>query len=184
LLLDAGATQNWGEHNFTNYERVTVRPSVVISTIQTGHPGEGVKNVIPSSAVFKVNMRLVKGQQPKQIAKLFGSYVQQRIPPGFTYKVNYSSMVEAVEINRHHPYLRAAAEAYASAFEQAPVFLRNGGTIPVVSLFTNELKIPVVLMGFALGSDNMHAPDERFYLPTLYRGIKTSIAFMRNMRSP
>jgi acetylornithine deacetylase/succinyl-diaminopimelate desuccinylase-like protein len=181
LLRDAGATRSWGEKNYTNYERVTVRPSVVVSTIQSGHPGEGVKNVIPSSAVFKVNMRLVKGQRPRQIGKLFETFIQRQMPPGFKYQIKYSSMVDAVEINRNNPYLRAAAQAYATAFGQAPVFLRNGGTIPVVSLFNNELNIPVVLMGFALGSDNMHAPDEKFYLPTLYRGIKTSIEFMKNM---
>ena len=181
LRLDAGISKNWGEPGFSNYERTTIRPSVVVTTLQSGHIGEGCKNVLPSVAIAKINMRIVKGQHPKQIALLFANFVKQNIPPGASYKLKFSSASDPVEVSRRNPYLRAAADAYAKAFGRTPVFIRSGGTIPVVRLFHDQFQIPVVLMGFALASDNMHAPNEKFYLPNLFRGIRTSIQFIKNV---
>ncbi len=181
LFADAGTHTTWGEAGYSNYEKTTIRPSVVISTLQAGHTGEGIKNVIPSVAVAKINMRLVKGQYPAKIAELFSTFINQYIPTGFTCNINYSSAVYPVEVSRNQPYLKAAADAYTKVFGNRPVLLRSGGTIPVVSLFHTKLKAPLILMGFARGTDNMHAPDEKFYLPNLWRGIKTSIQFMKNI---
>ena len=181
LRHDAGISGNWGETGFSNYERTTIRPSVVVTTLQSGHIGEGCKNVLPAVAIAKINMRIVKGQQPKNIALLFARFVKQHIPPAISYQLKFSSGANPVEVSRSNPYLQAAARAYSKAFGCAPVFIRSGGTIPVVSLFHEQFKIPVVLMGFALASDNMHAPDERFYLPNLFRGIRTSIGFIKNV---
>ena len=183
LQLDAGISKNWGEAGFTNYERTTIRPSVVVTTLQSGHIGEGSKNVLPSVAIAKINFRLVKGQHPKQIALFFARFVKQYIPPGVNYKLKFSSASNAVEVSRRHPYLKAAGDAYTKVFGYTPVFLRSGGTIPVVGMLRDQFQIPVVLMGFALASDNMHAPNERFYLPNLFRGIRTSIRFIKNVSS-
>jgi acetylornithine deacetylase/succinyl-diaminopimelate desuccinylase-like protein len=81
-------------------------------------------------------------------------------------------------INRGHAALRAAAIAYHKGFGSAPIFLRSGGTIPVVSLLQKMLGIPTVLMGFALPDDRMHAPNEKFHLPNFYHGITTAIWFL------
>ena len=178
LRSDAGISTNWGDPGFSNYERTTIRPSVVVTTLRSGHMGEGCKNVLPSTAMAKINMRIVKGQQPQQVASLFAKFVKYNIPPGVHYKLTFSSASKPVQVSRRHPYLKAAADAYAKAFGHTPAFIRSGGTIPVVSLFHDHFKIAVVLMGFALASDNMHAPNERFYLPNLFRGIKTSIRFI------
>ena len=84
-------------------------------------------------------------------------------------------------INPGHPAIRTAAEAYRKAFGAAPVFLRSGGTIPIVDSFQKILKLPTVLMGFALPDDNMHAPNEKFHMPNFYRGIATSIWFLNGI---
>jgi acetylornithine deacetylase/succinyl-diaminopimelate desuccinylase-like protein len=179
LRSDAGISTDWGEPGFSNYERTTIRPSVVVTTLQSGHIGEGCKNVLPSVAIAKINIRIVRGQQPRQIALLFARFVKYNIPPGVHCKVKFSSASKPVQLSRRNPYLKAASHAYAKAFGRTPAFIRSGGTIPVVSLFHDYFKIPVVLMGFALASDNMHAPNERFYLPNLIRSIRTSIHFIK-----
>jgi len=181
LLSDASATKYWGEPGYSNYERSSIRPSIVVTTLQSGHVGEGYKNVIPSVALAKFNMRLVKNQEPAKIKFIFNEFIKQNMPTGFLYKLKYDTSTKPVEVARDHPYIKAAAAAYKKAFGTAPVLLRCGGTIPVVSLLVEQFKCPVVMMGFALGSDNLHAPNERFYLPNLFRGIHTSIEFIKTV---
>lgn len=181
MLKDAASIRSWGEEGFSNYEKTTIRPAIIITDLQAGYTGKGSKNAIPTSASARIDMRLVKNQSPKKIAAVFSSFAKQNIMPGVSYTIKHSSPAEPVEVSRNHPYILAAANAYSSAFNRKPVFLRCGGSIPVVSLFTYMLKAPVILMGFALASDNMHAPNERFYLPNLFRGIKTSLYFMKNV---
>jgi len=183
LLADAGSNFFWGEPGYSNYEKTTIRPSVTVTTMLAGFTGEGSKNAIPSEALVKLNMRLVPNQDPKKIVPLLNAFVKENIPNGFKYTVKYSSLVKPVEVSKTNIYMQAAANAYAKVFNRQPVFLRSGGTIPVVSQFTYELNIPVILMGFALVGDNMHAPNEKFYLPSLFRGICTSISFMKNVSS-
>ena len=183
LLNEARAKKSWGEPGYSNYERSTIRPSLAVSTLQAGHIGEGCNNIIPSMAIAKFNMRLVKDQSPGKIEFLFGQFIKQQIPKGFTYTIKYGTATKPVEVARNHPYLKAAANAYAKAFAVAPVFIRCGGSIPVVSLLVEQFNCPVVMMGFAVGRDNMHAPNERFYLPNLFRGIQTSIFFIKNISS-
>jgi acetylornithine deacetylase/succinyl-diaminopimelate desuccinylase-like protein len=183
ILNDAGVKNQWGEHGYSNYERTTIRPSVVVSGITSGYQGEGVKNVIPTRASAKINMRLVANQRPGAIAERFVDFVRGRLPAGYSHKIIFSSMVKPVEIFRRHPYLIAAANAYKDVFLKAPVFLRSGGTIPVVGMFKEIMNVPTVLMGFALATDDMHAPNEKFSLSNFFRGIDTSICFMENIGS-
>jgi acetylornithine deacetylase/succinyl-diaminopimelate desuccinylase-like protein len=77
--------------------------------------------------------------------------------------------------------MRAAAQSYREGFGASPVFLRSGGSIPVVNIFQELLRLPTVLMGFALPDDRIHAPNERFYLPNLFRGIVTCAHFLSNI---
>jgi len=181
LLKDASSRASWGEKAFSNYEKTTTRPVISITGLQSGFTGEGTKNAIPTSASVKINMRLVKNQDPKKVAALFKSFARQYIPANVIYRIKFSSFTEPVEVSRTHPFILAAAQAYKTVFNHAPVFLRSGGSIPVVSMFTYKLKVPVILMGFALAGDNMHAPNEKFYLPNLFRAIKTSFLFTKNI---
>ena len=181
LLSDAGALAGAGEKNFSNYERTVIRPSLTICGINSGYTGEGVKNVLPSAASVKINMRLVPYQDHKKIASSLIGFVQERLPPYYNLNVKFSAATNPAEVSRSHPYIKAAATAYHQVFSLPPKFLRSGGTIPVVSLLGKILGIPVVLMGFALASDDMHAPNEKFYLPNFFRGILTSKLFMKNI---
>ncbi len=178
ILQDAQAEKGWGEVGFTLYERTTIRPALTINGIVGGYGGAGVKAIIPACAIAKLNFRLVPNQYPREIDKLFRQYIARITPPTVKAAVHTSLVANPALMNRSYPAIRAAAVAYRTGFGSAPVFLRSGGTIPAVNLFQEILGIPTVLMGFALPDDRMHAPNERFYLPNFFNGIRTSIEFL------
>ena len=71
-------------------------------------------------------------------------------------------------------YIKAATEALHDVFKKETVFIRSGGSIPIVTDFQDVLKIPSVMMGFGLPDDNLHAPNEKFHIPNFYRGIESN----------
>jgi acetylornithine deacetylase/succinyl-diaminopimelate desuccinylase-like protein len=137
--------------------------------------------VIPARALAKINVRLVPDQDPSDIDRFFRRHISQVTPAGVKCIVRTHGSAAATVVDRNNPVMRAAAAAYHKAFGVLPIFLRSGGTIPVVSLFRNLLRLPTVLMGFALPDDGAHAPNERFHLPTFARGVRTSIHFMAEL---
>lgn len=181
ILRDAQAQEAWGEAEYTLYERITLRPALAITGITGGYQGPGIKSVIPSHAVAKINFRLVPAQDPSEIDRLLRAHLARLAPPTARVTVRSEPGAKPVLINPGHPAIRTAAKAYREAFGASPVFLRSGGTIPIVDSFQKILKLPTVLMGFALPDDNMHAPNEKFHLPNFYRGIATSIWFLNGI---
>lgn len=146
---------------------------MTINGLSGGYQGSGAKAVIPARASAKLNFRLVPDQDPREIEQLFRRYVAHITPPAAGTAVRSYFGAKPSVTDRNHPAL-----AYQMGFGAVPVFLRSGGTIPVVSLFQEMLGIPTVLMGFALSDDKMHAPNEKFHLPNFFRGIATSIRFL------
>ncbi len=181
ILRDAQAEKGWGERGYTLYEQTTLRPALTVNGILGGYQGPGVKAVIPARAVAKFNLRLVPDQDPHEIDRLFRQHIARIVPPTVRFAIRTFLLAQPALVNRNHPTMRAAAVAYRKGFGATPVFLRSGGTIPVVSLFQEMLGIPTVLMGFALPDDRMHAPNEKFHLPNFYNGIATSICFLANV---
>lgn len=178
ILDDAKVEQPWGEVGYTLYERTTIRPSLGINGIAGGHYGPGVKGVIPTRAVAKLSFRLVPDQDPERVARIFREHIARITPSEVQSSVKTFSPVHSALIDRNHPAVRAAGFAYKKGFGAYPVFIRSGGSIPVVNAFQEHLGIPAVLMGFGLPDDRIHAPNEKFHLPNLYRGIETSIWYI------
>jgi len=178
ILAGAGASRGWGEPGFTLYESTTLRPSLSVHGISGGYQGPGIKTVIPAIAAAKLSFRLVPDQEPDEVDRLFRQHIARTIPPGVRCTVRTLDAARPVVMERGHPALRAAEVAYRRGFGASPVFLRSGGTIPVVSTLQNALGISTVLMGLALADDAKHGPNERFYLPNLANGIRTSIYFL------
>ena len=178
ILRDAETETGWGELGYSLYERVTVRPSLSINGISGGYEGVGSKAVIPSRAQAKLSFRLVADQEPREIEILFRRHIARITPNTVKSIVRTGQSSKPVMIDRSHPVLRAAAVAYRKAFGTRPVFLRSGGSIPVVNIFQELLGIPTVLMGFGLPDDRIHAPNEKFHLQNFYNGIATSICFL------
>jgi acetylornithine deacetylase/succinyl-diaminopimelate desuccinylase-like protein len=179
ILAETGAPALWrGEAGYTVAERRGARPALDIHGIRGGFIDPGVKTVIPATATAKVSMRLVPDQDPKKIARLFVEHIH-RISPE-TMEVSVTTLggdAESAVVDMSAPAIEAAAEAYERSFGNRPIYLREGGTLPVVGMFGKILKAPVVMMGFGLPDDNLHAPNEKLHLPNLYRGIETAIHY-------
>ncbi len=143
-----------------------------------GHYGRGAKGIIPASAIAKLSFRLVPDQHPERVAQLFREYIERITPPAVCSSVRTFSAIEPALVERSHPAVRAASAAYKKGFGAAPVFIRSGGSIPVVNTFQKILGIPAVLMGFGLPDDHIHGPNEKFHLPNFYKAIATSIWYL------
>ncbi len=182
LHEEIGAPALWsGESGYSVFERITARPTLEIHGIGGGFVNEGQKTVIPARAVVKLSMRLVPDQDPLEIARLFEQYVQRITPSTVHVTVRVLSHAHPALVDPHTPAMQAAVEALRLGFGTAPVFLRSGGTLPVVADLTRILQVPVVMMGFGLPDDNLHAPNEKFRLAQFFGGIRTAIYFMECM---
>lgn len=178
ILREAHVPGSWGERGFSLYERTTIRPALTFNGITGGYQGPGEKGVIPARASVKLGFRLVPDQDPHEIEQLVREHLARITPVGMRSQLRVLSRAKPALTNPRHPAVRSASFAYRKAFGVAPVFLRSGGTIPVVSALQEVLKAPAVLMGFALPDDRIHAPNEKFHLPNFYKGIETCLWFM------
>lgn len=177
ILAETGAPALWGDPAYSLAERIGVRPTLDIHGIRGGFVGSGQKTVIPAVASAKVSMRLVPDQDSAEIARLFTAHIQAITPPTMTVTVDTLAGAEAAVVDLSAAALEAAAVAYEQGFGQRPHYKREGGTLPIVGLINQVLGAPVVMMGFGLPDDNLHAPNEKFYLPNFYRGIETAIRY-------
>ncbi len=181
VLRETGAPALWGEADYSVVERTGARPTLEINGMWGGFIEPGFKTVIPSQAHAKISCRLAPNQDPDRIGALVADYLRTLAPPTVEITVTTGHVGHAFLTPLDVPALQAAAAAYARVFGAAPVYTLEGGSIPVVVVFQQALDIPVVLMGFGLPDDNLHAPNEKLDLENLYRGIATSIAFMQEL---
>ena len=181
LAHEIGATQLTGEPKYTVLERLWARPTLEIHGMPGGFIGAGAKTVIPAKAVAKVSMRLVPQMTPQKTFERYKKFVEALCPAGITLDVRLIHAGDPIVIGVDNPYVSAATKALHSVFGKETVFVRSGGSIPVVGDFERYLKIPTVMMGFGLPDDNLHAPNEKFHIANFYRGIETVIHFFTNM---
>ncbi len=171
---ELGAPKLFGESGYTTLERVWARPTFEVNGLLSGFTGEGAKTVIPATAMAKISMRLVPDQEPDKVAGLFEAYLKKVAPK--TVEVSLTRMhggkpwMAAFD----NPYVQAAGRAIEQGFGKAPVFNREGGSIPVVSTFQQELGVPSVLFGIGLPDENAHAPNEKLDLGNFHGGVIAS----------
>lgn len=176
---ELGVKELAGEAKFSTLERLWVRPTLDCNGIIGGFTGKGAKTVIASKASAKISMRLVPNQAPKKIAKSFTKYIKSITPNSVTVKIS--------DLHGAYPALsplttkaiKAAAVSMKKAFGKKTVFMREGGSIPIVTTFQRILKAPSVLMGFGLNSENLHSPNEHFSLTHFQLGIQSSAYFFK-----
>ena len=175
---ELGVKQLNGEKGFSTLERVWARPTLDCNGIFGGFTGEGAKTVLPSKATAKISMRLVPNQDPKKISKLFNSYIKKITPK--TVKINIKDLHGAYPIatSLDDKATLAAANALSKVFGKKTVFMREGGSIPIVVVFAKKLKASPVLMGMGLNTENLHSPNEHFNLNHFHLGILSSARFL------
>jgi acetylornithine deacetylase/succinyl-diaminopimelate desuccinylase-like protein len=174
---ELGAPKLFGETGYSVLERVWARPTLEVNGLLSGFTGEGSKTVIPAVAMAKVSMRLVPDQDPDVIAGLFETYVRKICPKSVELTVRRMHGGKPWITEYDNPYVRAAARAIEQGFGKPPVFCREGGSIPVVSMFKEELGTPAVLFGIGLPDENAHAPNERLDLGNFHNGIVATAVF-------
>jgi len=169
-----GAPRFAGEREYTLLERMWARPTLDVNGLLSGFTGEGAKTVIPAVAMAKVSMRLVPNQHPDKIAELFEAHVKKIAPKSVDLKVTRLHGAMPWMTDFDNVYVQAAGRALEKGFGKRPVFTREGGSIPVVADFQAALGVPVVLFGFGLPDDNLHAPNEKFNLDNFFNGVLAS----------
>ena len=175
---ELGVTHLQGEEGYTTLERVWARPSLDCNGIIGGFTKDGAKTVLPSKVKAKISMRLVPYQDPKKIAKLFSKYIKNIAPKSVKVKItDLHGAYPLISPLNDKPTI-AAAKAMSKAFGKKTVFMREGGSIPIVVVFADKLKAPPVLMGLGLNSENLHSPNEHFDLNHFQLGILSSAYFL------
>lgn len=168
-----------GEPGYSTLERLWARPTFEINGIFGGYQGQRSKTIIPASATAKVTCRLVANQDPVRIRDLVIEHVRSVCPDTVRLEINEFGGSPPVLFDVDNPMIRSAQEALRKGFGHETVFIRSGGSIPVVSTFVEQLGCPSVLMGFGLDSDGPHSPNEHFSLDSFRRGTKAAAHFLR-----
>ena len=177
LAKEVGSTRLTGEPDQTVLARVWARPTFEVHGIAGGFTAAGAKTVIPAKATAKVSVRLVPRQDPGKVVAAIRDWVAANAPQGIRTEVRVLSAGPGLVINPDHPAIRIAARAFGDVFGKPTVFIRSGGSIPIVGDFANHLGIPTVMMGFGLPDDGLHSPNEKFKLENFYLGIRTVASF-------
>ena len=168
-----GIAQELGEEGYSTIERTSIRPTLDVNGIWGGYTGEGTKTVLPAKATAKISMRLVPHQRHEKIYDLVEDHLKKIAPPYVSVKVTRMHGGEPGVTPIDTPEYRAAHLAMEKTFGKSPIPKREGGYIPIVSLFRDVLSVDSILIGFGLDSDALHSPNEHFGLFNYYKGIET-----------
>ncbi|WP_347862012.1 dipeptidase [Salimicrobium sp. PL1-032A] len=173
MKQEGGLSELYGEKGFTPPEQTGIRPTLEINGITGGYQGAGMKTIVPKQASAKVSCRLVGEQDPAKVFECVERHVRAHMPRGASVHLDKTIEARAVTMDAWDPFIRKAALAYDDFYENRALFPKEGGSIPIIEVFKEELDAQPVLMGFGLPSENMHAPDEHFHLENFRRGINT-----------
>jgi len=180
-LDKTGAPLLWGEVGFTPVERTGSRPTLEVNGILSGYTGPGAKTVLPALALAKISTRLVPDQDPGEVREQLLRYLETKAPPTVRWELIDMGGGPASLSRRDSRAVAALGKAMEQVWGIAPLFKREGGSVPAVSILQDLLGIDSLNTGFSLPDDNMHGPDERLHLPTWYRGTEMLIYFFFNL---
>ena len=175
---EVGVKDLVGEPEIQLFERLWARPTLEVHGIRGGFTGEGAKTVIPARALAKLSMRLVADQRPNEATAQLQKAIAAACPKGVTAEFKTIHSAPPSLVNPDNKFIQAAAEAMKQVFGKETVYIRSGGSIPIVAAFDEFLGIPSVMMGFGLPDDNLHAPNEKMHLPNFFRGIEAVARYL------
>jgi acetylornithine deacetylase/succinyl-diaminopimelate desuccinylase-like protein len=179
---ETGLREPWGEPDFTIRERIGARPTCEVNGLWSGFQGEGAKTIIPAEASAKFTMRLVADQDPAEITRLFAEHIQRLAPKDLQVEIKTQAGSRPALTPTDTPEIRAAARALETVWGVPPVFVRGGGSLPIVAALQSELKTPVVLLGFGLPDSGAHAPNEWIDVEQFHKGIECAIHYFHLLK--
>jgi acetylornithine deacetylase/succinyl-diaminopimelate desuccinylase-like protein len=180
---EMGVPELFGEAGFSTLERKWARPTCDINGLTSGYQGPGAKTIIPAKASAKVSMRLVPDQDPRKIEAAFRRALESRCPKTVTLDIHVHSGAAPTLLPIDNPATQLAAKAVKAGFGVDPAFMREGGTVPVGTLFKQVLGIDTLFVGFGLSDDRVHSPNEKFDLDALHKGTRTAAALYAELAS-
>ncbi|MGF7048705.1 acetylornithine deacetylase/succinyl-diaminopimelate desuccinylase-like protein [Paenibacillus sp. DS2015] len=181
LQQDLGLDALYGEEGYSFVERTGARPTLELNGVYGGFQGEGSKTVVPKEAHAKITCRLVGYQKPQDILDKIERHILANVPVGAKVSVTQREKGNPFTIDPSTPMLQTAANAFNQVYGVRPVFTKDGGSIPIVETFGRLLNVPVVLMGFGLPDENLHAPNEHFNLDNFDKGLLTIVEFLKQV---
>lgn len=177
-LKTTGTIQTVSEKGYTAKEHTMARPTFEINGMYSGYQGEGTKTIIPATATAKITCRIVPNQDPEFIQDLLEKHIMKNKPAGVKVKVKKEKLsAKAYKVEPTHPLILRAAESYKRAFNKEAVFVRMGGSIPVVEWLDDLYGNPIVLLGFGTPDDRLHSPNESFPLNSFDLGMETLVHY-------
>lgn len=177
-LREVGAPETFGEAGYTTLERLWYRPTLEVNGLWGGYTGEGSKTVLPAEARAKITCRLVPGQDPARVRARIVAHLRRFTPPGVTLDIHEGEHgAPAYRIAEDHPGLRVAREALRTVYGQEPLMVGMGGSIPICDTFRDVLGADTVFFSFAVGDENIHAPNEFFRLARFQEGAHAWAAY-------
>lgn len=177
-----GVSETVSEKGFDAKEHTMARPTFEINGIYGGYQGEGTKTIIPSSATAKITCRLVPNQKPEEIQQLLVDHIKRVAPTGVEVDVKLERLSsKAYMVEPDHPLIQTAAKCYEKAFGKETVFVRMGGSIPVVEWLDQIYQIPIILLGFGTPEDRLHSPNESFPLDSFDKGMETLVYYWQEV---
>ncbi|MBI1310045.1 dipeptidase [bacterium] len=182
-LADLGVNASVGETGYTATERRWARPTCDVNGIFGGYTGEGPKTIVPSTATAKITCRLVPDQDPHQLTEALRQFLESNLSPGVKMEFSTAHGGSPSMADLGSPYMAAAKAAIEQAFGNAPVLIREGGSIPVVASLAEILGVETLLLGWGQNSDNLHSPDEHFSIEDFHRGTLASACLWQELAS-
>ncbi|UOQ46753.1 dipeptidase [Gracilibacillus caseinilyticus] len=178
-----GITQTVSEAGYTAKEHTMARPTLEINGLYSGYQGEGTKTIIPSTSTAKLTCRLVPGQDPTEIQDLLVKHLEEHVPEGVTLSIKREPLsAKAYKVDPDHVLIEKAAESFAETFDKEAVYVRMGGSIPVVEWIDAIYQIPVVLLGFGTPDDRLHSPNESFPVAHFEKGMNTLVHYWQKVK--
>jgi acetylornithine deacetylase/succinyl-diaminopimelate desuccinylase-like protein len=181
LRSNLGLEALYGEEGYSFVERTGARPTLELNGVYGGFQGEGTKTVIPKEAHAKITCRLVGDQDPALTLDRITAHLESHVMPGAKLVIRRGEQARAFNMDPSHPMLQKAADAYEQVYGTRALFTKDGGSIPIVETFSRILQAPVVMMGFGLPDENLHAPNEHFNLENFDKGLLTIVAFLKQL---
>jgi len=178
-----GVPKLFGEKGFNFNEQRGARPTIEINGLTSGYQGEGSKTIIPGWASAKLTFRLVPNQSPARIRKVVVDHLRRICPPTVRMTIKAGHGGEPYWVSPASPLAQAATRTLKEAFGCEPLFLREGGSIPIVTQFKKILRADSLLLGLALPDDNAHSPNEKFSLDAFERGMRMSALLWQNLKN-
>ncbi|WP_028612249.1 dipeptidase [Paenibacillus harenae] len=181
LRAALGLEALYGEEGYSFVERTGARPTLELNGVWGGFQGEGTKTVIPKEAHAKITCRLVGDQDPAKTLDRISAHLESHVMPGAKLAIKRGEQARAFNMDPSHPMLQKAADAYEQVYGTRALFTKDGGSIPIVETFSRILKAPVVMMGFGLPDENLHAPNEHFNLENFDKGLLTIVTYLKQL---